>query len=57
VSPAVETRAATLLSMVADLQEAIVRLEDADDDVARETIRRLRVVQTDILAALRLADK
>ena len=57
MSPVVATRMATLLEMVASLEDAIVRLEEAGDDGAGETIRRLRLLQADILTALRLVEK
>jgi hypothetical protein len=53
MSPVVEPRMATLLEMVASLEDAIVRLEEAGNDGAGETIRRLRLLQRDILAAIR----
>jgi hypothetical protein len=48
-----ETRIATLLYMVASLEDTIARLEDEPRDGTSETIRRLRVVQGDILTVLR----
>jgi hypothetical protein len=53
----VDARIATLLTMIASLEESILRVEAQGDEGAIETVRRLRTVQRDIVAALRLVDK
>ena len=47
-----ELHVARLLRMLAGVEEAIVRLENNDDDRTR-IIQRLRVVQDEIVAVLR----
>jgi hypothetical protein len=51
-----EARTTRLLRMVAALEEAIIRLEGHGDGNPERTIRRLRLVQGDLLAALHLLE-
>jgi hypothetical protein len=53
---AAEARTARLRRMVAALEEAIIRLEGHGDGNPEGTIRRLRIVQGDLLAALHLLE-
>jgi len=48
--------AARLMRMVAALEESIIRLELETDGAATSSIRRLRVLQGEILAALHLLE-
>ena len=47
-----EDRAAQLLRMAAALEESIIRLEAHGRGEARESVRRLRALQSEILTAL-----
>ena len=47
-----EDRAAQLLRMAAALEESIIRLEAHGGGEARESVRRLRALQSEILTAL-----
>jgi hypothetical protein len=53
---AAEARAARLMQMVSALEEAIIRLEGKGEGGPDQTIRRLRLVQSDLLAALHLLE-
>ena len=47
-----DARAAQLLRMAAALEESILRLDANGQGEARESVRRLRTLQGEILAAL-----
>ena len=47
-----EERATRLLRMAATLEESIIRLEPQSENETRDTVRRLRVLQGEILTAL-----
>jgi hypothetical protein len=49
---ALDDRAARLISMANALEEGIIRLQEQGGEEARETARRLRSLQTEILMAL-----
>jgi hypothetical protein len=48
---AAEEHATRLLGMVAALEEAIIRFEERAPEETRETVRRLRQLQDEILIA------
>jgi hypothetical protein len=52
----IERRIASLLRKLAALEETIARLEKQGED-SRETVRRLRFLQGELLTALALLDR
>ena len=51
-----EDRAIRLLRMVAALEETIIRLEGQSAGNTRDAVRRLRLLQGEILSALQLLE-
>jgi hypothetical protein len=53
----VEARIAVLLRKIAALEEAIIRFETRGEEDTQDTVRRLRFLQGEMLAALALLDR
>ena len=53
---AVEVRVRRLMRMLAALEEAIIRIEGRDHPEVERVVHRLRALQADIAASLRLDD-